>query len=52
MEEEGLDRELERIRQEMAKLKCLLVRAAEALEDLKGPGWKRELIAELRKAVE
>jgi hypothetical protein len=31
---------------------ALLSRAADALEDLKGPGWKRELIAELRKAAE
>jgi hypothetical protein len=29
----------------------LLSRAADALEDLKGPGWKRELIAELREAA-
>jgi hypothetical protein len=33
------------------KLRALLTRAADALEDLKGPGWKRELITELRKAA-
>jgi hypothetical protein len=33
-------------------LKALCARAADALEDLRGPGWKRELIAELRKAAQ
>jgi uncharacterized small protein (DUF1192 family) len=37
---------------EIERLKTLLSRAADALEDLRGPGWKRELIAELRKAGE
>jgi hypothetical protein len=36
---------------EIKQLKALLLRAADALEDLRGPGWKRELIAELRKAA-
>jgi hypothetical protein len=38
--------------EEINELKSLLTRAADALEDLKGPGWKRDLIAELRKAAE
>jgi hypothetical protein len=37
---------------EAEDLKALLARAADALEDLKGPGWKRDLIAELRKAAQ
>jgi hypothetical protein len=40
------------LRAEIERLKALLTRAAEALEDVKGPGWKRELIAELRKAAQ
>jgi hypothetical protein len=37
---------------ENERLKALLTRAADALEDLRGPGWKRKLIDELRKAAE
>jgi phosphoglycolate phosphatase-like HAD superfamily hydrolase len=37
---------------EIERLKALLTRAADALEDLKGPGWKRELITELRQAAQ
>jgi hypothetical protein len=37
---------------ENERLKALLTRAADALEDLKGPGWKRDLIAELRKVAQ
>jgi hypothetical protein len=37
---------------EIERLSKLIARAADALEDLSGPGWKRELIAELRKAAE
>jgi transposase-like protein len=39
-------------RHEIQRLKSFLGRAADALEDLRRPGWKRELIAELRKAAE
>jgi len=58
---EGLrkrDAEIERLRNEIVVLQRnqlymeeLAARAADALEDLRGPGWKRELIAELRKAA-
>jgi hypothetical protein len=34
------------------EIRALLTRAADALEDLRGPGWKRELIDELRKAAQ
>jgi hypothetical protein len=37
--------------EEINELKNLVYRAADALEDLRGPGWKRELIVELRKAA-
>jgi hypothetical protein len=36
----------------IADMQRLIIRAADALEDLRGPGWHRELITELRKAAE